>query len=845
MSSPPDTAVLGTRRAVAPAAPAVESGVVPSNGWHPVVVDLAEPLHDIPTRGARILYVTALWHGQPLGHLAVHAPLNPCPAPLLSRILTDAFASALVDARADDLLAAEDRRVTCTGTVVICTRNRLRSLERCLDSLQGLEPETPVDVLVIDNGDGDDAVRRMIEGRGFRWVHETVPGLDRARNRGLLEARSDVVLFTDDDVEVHPGWARELLECFDDPLVGAATGLVLPAVLDTEEQRVFETHFGFGRGMRSRMLDGAHDPPTSAGSLGAGASMAFRRRLMLELGGFPEVLDGGMETKCGGDTYGLYRVLLSGHRAVFEPRALAFHWHREGTAELLKTVTGYSTGIYAYLGHAAWYDQDVAALRAMGAWTVHWVGRRLVDAVLRRRGAPPLPLAWAEVVGAITAPSAIMQAHREVSRRGELLGAHSSRGVCAEPSEAAPPTSSAPAPISVVIPTRGRSGSVRRLVEALDRQDPPAAEIVVVVDGDVDGTVATVGAMRTRTPLRVVLHDRNRGPAIARNIGAQMAVSDVVLFLDDDVLPVDMHLIGEHLRAHRSGDRPTAVVGPCPPTEMRNATPFGLSVRNWWVDHAARLSSGLPLSFTDAGTGNLSVPRTTLLELGGFDDLPRREDWELGYRLQCAGIRVVPALGAVVTHDADLDVANSLSDRMAEGVGDFQFAAAHPEIAHLLPLWDWLSLTSRKHAVVSGLFLAPQVGERLVAAALPVLRALNRAGARRRFHRRYAQAAFGAYWTGIARAAHNEVAFLNALARSTAWSGETTDTVETIELTDRRWAPPTVTTTHLAMMLEGRHVATVPSNWGGFPWSRRRFAERIHDAVRQDLIGGPTSDRHA
>jgi hypothetical protein len=87
-------------------------------------------------------------------------------------------------------------------------------------------------------------------------------------------------------------------------------------------------------------------------------------------------------------------------------------------------------------------------------------------------------------------------------------------------------------------------------------------------------------------------------------------------------------------------------------------------VRNWWVDHAARLSSGLPLSFTDAGTGNLSVPRTTPLELGGFDDLPRREDWELGYRLQRAGIRVVPALGAVVTHGADLDVANSLSDRM-------------------------------------------------------------------------------------------------------------------------------------------------------------------------------------
>src|SRR3954466_15167455 len=100
-----------------------------------------------------------------------------------------------------------------------------------------------------------------------------------------------------------------LLRCFDDPLVGAATGLVLPAVLETEDQRTFEAHFGFNRGWHRRLLDGAVHSPVGAGQLGAGASMAFRRDLMVEVGGFPELLDSGMPTRGGGDTYGLYRVL--------------------------------------------------------------------------------------------------------------------------------------------------------------------------------------------------------------------------------------------------------------------------------------------------------------------------------------------------------------------------------------------------------------------------------------------------------------------------------------------------------------------------------------------------------
>ena len=41
---------------------------------------------------------------------------------------------------------------------------------------------------------------------GVRVVRETRPGISAARNRGLEAAKGEIVAFTDDDVEVDPGW---------------------------------------------------------------------------------------------------------------------------------------------------------------------------------------------------------------------------------------------------------------------------------------------------------------------------------------------------------------------------------------------------------------------------------------------------------------------------------------------------------------------------------------------------------------------------------------------------------------------------------------------------------------
>ncbi|MGY1618341.1 glycosyltransferase [Geodermatophilus sp. SYSU D00691] len=747
------------------------------------------------------------------------------------------FSGALTDRQVDELVSAPRERPTRrpTGTVVVCTRNRRDALARCLISLAALVPGDPLDVLIVDNGNGDDATRGLVESYGFRWVHEPEPGLDRARNRGLLEATGEVVLFADDDVYVQPTWAHMLLRCFDDPLVGAATGLVLPAVLDTEEQRVFEEHFGFGRGHHRRVMDGSLQAPTGAGSLGAGASMALRRDLMLDFGGFPEVLDGGMPTRGGGDTYGLYRVIRAGYRGVFEPRALSLHWHRPGGDELLRTVTGYSIGTYSYLLYALLHDRDPLALRALGSWSVGWVGRRLARAALHRDGAPPLHLAWAEVIGAAQTPHAYVEARRIVRHRGTLLvpRAGLSASVPApsvrQGSARTEPISGPP--VSVVIPTRNRRDSVIRLVRALDAQQVPAAEIVVVVDGDVDGTAAAVRAVSAKTDIRLKVHPTNRGAAAARNTGLQQLTGAVVLFLDDDVAPATPDLVAEHAAAHGRVSAGAAVVGPCLPGEVSVESPFLLGVRNWWIDHVGRLSSGGPLAFTDLGTGNVSISRAVLQEVGGFRELPRREDWELGYRLLRAGVHLVSAPEARVVHPIDVSLQGLLHDRLDEGAGDLRFAQDHPEVAHLLPLWSWLDMDVRRRSLVTALFLAPDVGERAIECLRPLLVGLNSLGARTRFHRRLGTAITIAYWTGIARSAGSEAAFLQTLAAAPAWSPSRIVKGQPFELRRPRWGTPDPEAVVLNLTWDGRDLARVPNRWGGFPWSDEELARRIRTGV--------------
>ncbi|NNL54318.1 MAG: glycosyltransferase, partial [Woeseia sp.] len=218
--------------------------------------------------------------------------------------------------------------------VAVCTHNRPRRLQRCLDGLlPQLKQGDVTRVLVIDNAPNDDESEAVARNAGVDYFREPVAGLNFARNAAVERCRSDWIAYVDDDVVVAPGWARAVRQAAADTEdVAAVTGQILPLALETPAQLAFERRGGFRREFEPSSFNRRDHRgvlfPVRAGRFGNGANMAFRRSLLIELGGFDNALDCGAPLPGGGDLDIFCRVIASGATLRYEPAAMVYHEHR-------------------------------------------------------------------------------------------------------------------------------------------------------------------------------------------------------------------------------------------------------------------------------------------------------------------------------------------------------------------------------------------------------------------------------------------------------------------------------------------------------------------------------------
>src|SRR5947209_5053098 len=92
---------------------------------------------------------------------------------------------------------------------------------------------------------------------------------------------------------------------------------------------------------------------------------------------------------------------------------------------------------------------------------------------------------------------------------------------------------------SIIVPTYGRRDMVCQVLQSLSVQavSPDAFEVVVVCDGDIDGSARACRAIRDRVRFVLrVIEQANQGRAAARNAGVEVARGELLIFLDDDIL---------------------------------------------------------------------------------------------------------------------------------------------------------------------------------------------------------------------------------------------------------------------------------------------------------------------
>lgn len=208
--------------------------------------------------------------------------------------------------------------------------------------------------------------------------------------------------------------------------------------------------------------------------------------------------------------------------------------------------------------------------------------------------------------------------------------------------------------VSIVVPSYNRQASLRRLLDSLAAQTLPMDqfEVVVVDDGSSDGTREFLRELQTPYAL-TALEQPNAGPGSARNRGVRAAQGELIVFLDDDTVPVP-GLLARHVQLH--AERPNAVViGPMvpPPNWLRPAW-----IR-WEEDmledqYRAMLAGEFECTPRQFYTANASLERATFLKAGGFDSIFKRaEDVEMAYRMRDQGAQFIFDNEAAVYHYAE------------------------------------------------------------------------------------------------------------------------------------------------------------------------------------------------
>lgn len=270
----------------------------------------------------------------------------------------DASARAL-----DDAVTAVARAARGPGvSVLVCTLGRPALLERSLRSLVA-DLDGDDELLVVEAGEAGAAGLVADVPVVARHLVAPRPGKSRQLNQGLRAAARPVVVLTDDDCVVEPGWVRAMAAPFADPRVGVVFG-------DVEGLSGLPGH------EPPRLRPGA--PPPVTWEYANGAAMAVRRSAALAAGGYDERLGPGAPAH--GEEHDLVlRLLEAGWTVQIAAAPPVRHLAWRDPAEERRNVRTYARGAGAFLGVAVrrdprrWARMAWRRVRYQGAlWRRSW-----------------------------------------------------------------------------------------------------------------------------------------------------------------------------------------------------------------------------------------------------------------------------------------------------------------------------------------------------------------------------------------------------------------------------------------------------------------------------------------
>lgn len=207
-------------------------------------------------------------------------------------------------------------------SIIVPTYNGSDRIAACLEALCRQAAGRAVELLVVDDGSTDCTAQVVERFPGVRLIRQANSGPAAARNRGALEARGSLLLFTDDDCVPMDGWLDAMLAPFEDTEVVGVKG-----VYRTRQRSMVARFVQVEYEDRYRIMSAVRDidfiDTYSAG---------FVRARFLEIEGF----DTSFRLACAEDADLSYRMSARGWKLRFHPAAVVYHSHPSTLTSYLK-----------------------------------------------------------------------------------------------------------------------------------------------------------------------------------------------------------------------------------------------------------------------------------------------------------------------------------------------------------------------------------------------------------------------------------------------------------------------------------------------------------------------------
>ncbi|GEM_PF-209364 len=517
----------------------------------------------------------------------------------------------------------------------------------CLDSVRAHAGRCSTETILVDNASRDgtvEAVRaRFPEVRLIE--NDANLGFTVANNQGIRVSAGRYVLLLNSDAEVRDGSLEAMLAHMD---AHPDVGILGPRLVYADDSHQLSVNpFPTAWGTMTQFLMLARLFPESRWFAPhrhalvprdfpratdvdwvSGACILARRTTLEEIG----LLD---------ETFFIYyeetdlcrRARDAGWRVVYEPATTVLHHGQKTTSQNRPFFLEHSQQslVHYFVKHGSLVQREVvrgivilnALLRIAVSKVRWWIRRETMD-------------------------------QDRIRACKKVLGRALGRDPGPRVPPVAPPQSNGHPSVGVIVPTYRRTwDQARDTLEALARQSPPAAEVIIVDQTpDPDPRIARFAA---ETPSFRYVHIDTPGLPNARNVGAREATAEVVAYCDDDAVPV-RGWVGAHAWRYRNL-AVVAVVGRVviPGRGRGRPAPSRVgSFRAFDADFVDNYAATFPAEAHSLTGCNMSVRRAALLAVGGFrteyGGTSHLEETDVSLRLLRHGGRIVFEPSAEVEH---------------------------------------------------------------------------------------------------------------------------------------------------------------------------------------------------